>query len=565
MQAQNSGNIPPELISYAEQIYFNGKIITVDGDFSIREAVAVRDGRILAVGTTAAVQRYGGPKTQRIDLGRKTMIPGIVDTHVHLQDQLSAADVKAVMAKEPKYRDYRSIVKLDGQTLQQALEDLRQTIANRKPDTWVNAEFAVLSVAKEFEARVTRDDLDRVSPNNPLVVRSKQYAAGRINTRGIEEFRKRFGAVPEEISETGEVDAIDERVIVGDLLLEHPLESLYEPFKNRMKAYARYGVTTWASSLTPLTHINIFREIDRRGEMPIRFAFSHSIGVTANPEAWRFYQRLGDLAGMGTEMLWISGSGIAVADREPMEPCTTLDTTKRCPLARKDAERRRALYEMVRNGQRLTSTHVSGDLAADYILDVIEQASADAGFTPEQIRAKSHALDHCGMYPRPDQILRGVKLGIIWNCGADRIDKEVPEWLARDYGEEYAHRWVAPVASILKAGGRVAGHGESVKGDSFFVNASMLVTRTNSKGVVWGKAEAVDRRVMLRMFTIWAAEYVSRADRIGSIEVGKLADFAVLDKDLMAVPDDQLKSIKVLLTVVGGKVVFEAPTFAISK
>src|SRR5205814_3784329 len=82
---QAPAGVPPEVLAYADAILTNGKVLTVDKDFSIREAVAIRDGKVLATGTTAAIQRYAGPKTQRIDLAGKTVIPGIIVTHLHFQ------------------------------------------------------------------------------------------------------------------------------------------------------------------------------------------------------------------------------------------------------------------------------------------------------------------------------------------------------------------------------------------------------------------------------------------------------------------------------------------------
>jgi predicted amidohydrolase YtcJ len=133
--------------------------------------------------------------------------------------------------------------------------------------------------------------------------------------------------------------------------------------------------------------------------------------------------------------------------------------------------------------------------------------------------------------------------------------------LAAKYGEEYAHRWVVPVGSIIRAGGKVVGHGEGVEGDSYFTNPEMLMTRTDSRGKVWGKDEAIDRKDVLRMYTSWAAEYVAKPDLLGSLEPGKFADLVILDKDYMTIPAEQFSEIHALLTMVGGKVVFQAPTF----
>jgi predicted amidohydrolase YtcJ len=226
--------------------------------------------------------------------------------------------------------------------------------------------------------------------------------------------------------------------------------------------------------------------------------------------------------------------------------------------------RRRALFEGIKAGNRLTGTHTSGDLAADQLMDTIEEASAAAGMTADQIRAKSHTIDHCNSYPRPDQIERGKKLNILWNCGANFIETDAADGAAW-YGDKWANTRMLPIASILKAGGRVTGQGEGVRGGSYFSNLEMFLTRKDSKGRVWGKQEAIDRKDLLRMYTNWSAEYVSRQDRLGSLEPGKFADLVVLDKDYMTLPIEQFHTIHALMTMVGGKVVYQDRTFPMSQ
>ena len=94
-----------------------------------------------------------------------------------------------------------------------------------------------------------------------------------------------------------------------------------------------------------------------------------------------------------------------------------------------------------------------GDGAVDKFLDLIEKASAEAGISADEIRAKKHNIDHCGMSPRPDQIERGKKLDIIWSCAPRYIEDAAD--ISRDYGEKYAHEMNAPIQNILKAGGKV--------------------------------------------------------------------------------------------------------------
>jgi hypothetical protein len=206
----------------------------------------------------------------------------------------------------------------------------------------------------------------------------------------------------------------------------------------------------------------------------------------------------------------------------------------------------------------VTGTHTGGDLAVDHMLDVIEEASKAAGMTIEQIRAKHHTIDHCTFSPRPDQLERAKQLNILWSCGANFIDTDAAD-AAKWYGEKYANAWVVPAASVLKANGRLAGHGEGVRNGHYFHNLEMLLTRKDSEGRVWGAHEAIDRTALLRMYTIWSADYVGREDRLGSLEPGKFADLAVLDRDYMAIPHEEFSEINALLTMVNGEIVYEHP------
>ena len=556
-----AGQLPPEVIAYADTILTNGKVLTVDKDFSVREALAIRDGKVLAVDTTAAIQRYAGPRTQRIDLAGKTVIPGIIDTHLHLHEGAPGRFKADFEANEPLYREYMNTARAAGNTIPEVLASLKTIVATRRPGSWVHAEIINEKVREPFSQQVHIPDLNAVAPNNPLVVSTIGWL-NLANQNAIEEMRKYYGYVGEDLEKKGVADVAAMRGITGDIIIQNPMQSLYSPFVKEMKRYATYGVTTWSSSMTPVSYLPVFHAIDDNKEMPIRFAFSQTVGVTSFPHAGGFYQRLGNITGWGTDYLWAAGAGVTVSDGPPEEACTTLDKAheKPCFVEAPDAEKGKAMYALVKAGNRITGTHTSGDRSADQVMDIIEKASAEAHMTPEQIRAKAHTIDHCRMYPRPDQIERGKRLGIIWNCAPDSIDSVAP-MLAAKYGEEYAQRWVVPVGSIIRAGGKVAGHGEGVDGDSYFTNPEMLMTRTDSKGKVWGKDEAIDRKDVLRMYTIWAAEYVAKPDRLGSLEPGKFADLVVLDKDYMTVPAGQFSDIHALLTMVGGKTVFQAPTF----
>ncbi len=568
--------VPPAIVSYPDWIFTNGQVLTVDENFSIAEALAVRGDRVLAVGTTAAIEELAGPETRRVDLAGKTIIPGIIDPHLHLQDSALNEFGADVAASEPKFRDYRNVARVEGATVDEILQNIRKVVAGRPPGSWIRVQLADgAKIGPLFYDRVRRRELDAVAPDNPLVVQPYSIIS-IINSRVIDAIRAFYGFLPEDFERdangqmTGRVDTVLVRSIVGDLLVDRPMTSLPGAFKKGLEKYASYGVTTWSSAISPLSFLSVFREMDRRGDLVIRTALTQSVGIAVFPYGGDFYRRLGDVTDMGTDRFWLVGVGVTTSDGSFELACMTLKVRPGAPNAPQGDRpcfvapgtlRRRALFEAVKAGNRVTGTHTSGDLAADHIMDVIEEASAAAGMTLEEIRAKSHTIDHCNSYPRPDQIERGKKLNILWNCGANFLETDAADGAAW-YGEQFANERMLPTASILKAGGRVTGQGEGVRGDSYFANLEMLLTRTDLKGRVWGKQEAIDRRDLLRMYTIWAAEYVARPDRLGSLEPGKLADLVVLDKDYMTLPADQFDTIHALLTMVGGQVAYRNPDFS---
>jgi predicted amidohydrolase YtcJ len=424
----------------------------------------------------------------------------------------------------------------------------------------VGIELASPELWAPFWDKLRRQDLDKVAPDNLLMVHVGTLSY-MINTKVAEAIKVFYGFQAEEFEidksglSNGRIDFTLVRNLMADLMVDRPMQSLYPAFKKEMQKYARFGITTWSTSLSPFSYQPVFREMDRRGELPIRFAYAQTMGVAVFPYAGDFYRRLGDVTDMGTDWFWSTGGGVVHIDGAP---CTKLKPSNPCYAAKPDDVKRKALYEMVKYGNRITGTHVAGDGAVDNLLDVIEEASKAAGMTPAEIQAKGHSLDHCTLNPRPDQIERGKKLGVIWSCGPATIENGAA--MAREYGLEEANQLIAPVGAILRAGGKVAGEGEvagEMPNDSYFTYLELLQTRKDSAGRVWGKNQAIDRKDALRMYTMGSAEYLGRPGRIGSLEEGKFADLAVLDRDYMTIPAEEFHKIRVVLTMVGGRIVYQ--------
>jgi len=309
-----------------------------------------------------------------------------------------------------------------------------------------------------------------------------------------------------------------------------------------------------------------FTTLDRGGEMPIRFAYSHRMGASGFAQPEEFYKRTGDIQGHGTDYLWMIGVALGSLDSSYPRHCTTVkvsDNIKSRERCEADREYR-VMRAAVQAGHRISGTHVYGDGVVDKYLETLEKASLEAGMTLDQIRAKKHNIDHCGMSPRPDQIERGKKLNVIWSCAPRYIEDAID--ISRDYGEKYAHEMNAPIQTILRAGGKVVGEMDDGrlhrKEGGVFAHIKYAVTRKDSQGRTWGPQQAVDKQTALKMFTRWAAEYVLRENTLGSLEPGKWADFAVIDRDYLNIPDEDLSKVNVLMTAVAGKAVYTDADFA---
>jgi len=558
------------MVIFADAVYHNGKVLTVDERFSIVQAFAVREGKIMAAGTNGEILDLAGPNTRRLDLKGKTVIPGLIDTHSHLFDYAPRNWRKDLEALEPKMVEYRRL-KLKAKSVEDAVSKLKEIVAKSQPGRVLRARLRPLSVADEFSRKIGLKEMDEIAPKNPLIVRLRRTER-KASSLVYQMFKDHFGQIPPGLLDaqgrpTGQIGSGDLRSFVADILVRKA-KSLAVIYKKELQAWAAYGVTTWSSSVPTIRGLDAFALMDKRGDMPIRFAYGHRMGAAAFAFAPDFYRRLGNLTGHGTDYLWFNGVAGQSMDSSYPRHCSSLKAEEKVKSREKcrklDGPQLQMLYAAVKAGHRSTNTHVYGDGAVDYYFDVIEKASKDADMTLEDIRAKRHVIDHCGMSPRPDQIERAKKLNITWSCAPKYIEDAAD--ISRDYGEKYAHEWNVPIQNILRAGGKVVLEMDDRrihrKKGGAFAHIKYIVTRKDSAGRIWGPKQAVNKETALKLFTRWAAAYVLREKELGSLEPGKWADFAILDQDYLAVPNDDIFKINVLMTVVGGKPVYTEPDFA---
>ncbi len=187
----------------------------------------------------------------------------------------------------------------------------------------------------------------------------------------------------------------------------------------------------------------------------------------------------------------------------------------------------------------------------------MQEAAREAHLSDEQVRAQRQAMDHCGGAPRPDQIPLLKKYGIIASCKPLFVYFELLDNLPL-FGERYAE-WVSPRRSLLDGGVMTTTELDRAIGTMTFtpfsVNLYTDITRKARDGKVYVPKEAIDRVSALKAHTIWGAHYLFRENELGSLGPGKWADFIILDRDYMTIPEDDIPKIQVLATAVGGKFV----------
>ncbi|HWP56853.1 MAG TPA: amidohydrolase family protein [Candidatus Acidoferrales bacterium] len=564
-------NVPPELLSYPDTILHNGKIVALDDKSnstnlgSIFQALAVRDGKILALGTNDQILALKGPQTRIIDVKGRTVVPGIIDTHSHLFDYA----MDSLGDASPRMRIRAEQGETWASIAQKTLAAVRQEVAKKKPGEWIALDLPRQALDREGKPMdavqaamrgqiVTRAELDKIAPENPVYLRTRTSSI--TNGKAQELIRAGWhGPVePNLMREDGFSSNTINRMVLSDHLIGD-IEKLAKIYKEENLRWAGYGITTWSSNLRSLKILAAYKLLDKRGEMGIRFAYTPGVGTPA-----QVVPEMNGVEGYGSDYLWFVGASMRGVDASYPGILTTIEPPE-IPKEIKDREIHNVGYtEFIENavasGLRWAGTHTAGDKALDLTLDAIEKGSARAGFTLDQIRAKGHAIDHCTMNPRPDQIPRLQKLNIIMSCSPKYIEGS-PRVL-RDYGEKYLS-WVAPVKSLLDANVKTVleiDDNEIFKVGTVFHYIDVLVNR-EVEGKVYNGRERIDRVRALKMSTIWAAEYVQRQDRLGSLERGKLADLLVLDKDYFSVPEKEIRTIRPLLTMVGGKIVHQKAEF----
>jgi len=531
-----------------DEIFFNGKVITVDPAFRIAEAFAVKGDRFFAVGTNAAMKALAGPRTRLTDLGGHAIIPGLMDNHLH---QYTAA----VM-------DFRGVDLSGIASIGEMSERLRRAVAAAKPGATVFTNTSWSEAALREKRAPTRQELDQVSLDHPIVVyrarRTVYVNSAALKAGGISRDSQALAGNTIEKDVSGEPTGLLGGASTVDSLVAKivPAPTLAEE-----KEIIRKGQTFQHSlGLTSIREVELspeimraYQSLKREGQLTMRVSMNIDIAAVEADHVGEILSPWGVGTGFGDHQLRLDSVGEFAVDGIPSnsylrEPHLNLPGKNLGDFRITAEQLRQALVTMDRNGWR-PSIHMNGDKSLDMVLDAYEAIDAQS-----PIRAKRWIVEHIPLV-HPDQMDRMARLGVL--VSAQFQPYNGAEGLIQSWGNERADRAV-PMRELLDHHLTVSAGSDLPAGGTSnpFVPIYFYVTRKTSKGTLSGASQKISREEALRVSTINNAYMTFEEDVKGSIEAGKLADFLVLSGDILTVPEDQILSLRPLATFVGGKKVF---------
>jgi len=569
-------DVAPEVMAYADMVVYKGKILTADDSFHKYEALAVRDGKFLGVGDSDRILKMAGPQTRRIDLKGKTVVPGFIETHSHGW----IPNIRGASREEGEFREG-----FDGtfyfNTLDAGLQKLGQIVAKakKKPGEWVRTS----TIRSKISTEVTARDLDQVSPDNPVVINISPQSLV-LNSKGLDlVFNSGFmtpdlpGVLKDAQGKpTGQFRGLAFGVFYYEYWPWPDMERAIELEKERHERSLRQGSTTLIGRIAGVA-LTVLNELRERGELRLRARVSHEF-LSFLPDAERFFKRMGTLVGLGDDWLKIIGTVPQQVDGGSRVGAILTKTPKLRVLEGAQfgsygknyweefpedngVDERIALAG--KYGWNITSLHSYGDRAAEMSLEAFERGMKNH---PPGLTRHRWVLDHNWMHDE-ETIAKMKELNVlssilVWFRRTPRETQQRADLFNLEgqpliymYGADNLSTW-SQAKSLIEAGLKPMLEGG---GSTPLEDLQLFITRKGQEGRIWGPAERVSRQEALWMKTAWAARYTEEEDKLGTIEAGKLADFVVLGGDYLTVPEDAIYKIPVLMTVVGGKVMFEEP------
>ena len=553
---------PPDLILH------HAKLVTVDKAFAIRQAMAIEGNRITQVGADEEVLKLKGERTELLDLKGKMVLPGLMDSHTHPTSASMTEFDHPIPSME---------------SIADVLDYFRQRAKVVKEGEWIVLQQVFITRLRE-QRYPTRAELDTAAPKHPVVFRTGPDASFNTLALQLSGIDKSF-RVPEGVPGRIEKDENGEPIGIlrsfGNYVKlpsssgksaseEQKLERLQQLFKD----YNSVGFTSICDRDADVGALALYKKLRERGALTVRVSASQHIdtlGALTNIQqnirrvaADALFKEKDDLLRIVGIKTYLDG-GMLTGSAYMREPWGLSDI-----YAITDPAYRGVLFipkqrllpivrTAIESGLQFTA-HSVGDGAVHSLLEVYEEINRDL-----PVRATRPCITHANFQSR-EAVKQLPQLGVV-------VDIQ-PAWLYLDtrtltkqFGYERL-RWFQPLRSIFENGG-IAGGGSdhmqkigsmrSINPYNPFLAMATAVTRKAKwfEGALHPE-EALTREQAIRFYTINNAYLLFKEDKLGSLEPGKLADFIVLDTDLLTCPEEKIVETQVLRTYMNGKLVFQA-------
>jgi predicted amidohydrolase YtcJ len=544
------------MATMAGLVLLNGRVFTArPGEPPFTGGVAIVGDRIVAVGGDHAVRAAAPPDARQIDVHGRSILPGFVDAHHHLA--FTGAELAAV---DVRYPGVASIADLVGRIAE---------AAERTPDgTWIRAVGMNPEMFRDGRLP-TRWDIDEATRVHPVLVQHMSGHHALANSLGLE-IRELDDAAADPQGghlvrdDRGRLtgyclDAAQQLVVPAAVDIGHhgpgfhddaPLEEIVADIDRGVRASLAAGITSVVDAQVTRRELNGYRVARDRGLLGVR--------ITAMPISSQLdaFEALGLAGRIGDDRLAI-GPMKFYADGALTGGTASFTTpygqggefTGSLYWGSED-DFRDAIARAHAAGWQI-GVHAQGDRAIDRVLDAYEAA---LGAHPRDDHR--HRIEHCGG-PRPDQLERMARLGVMV-VGQPRYFWDAGDAWLRVLDPERAHR-LQPYREMIDAGVRFALSSDApVASYRPMDTIATAVLRTTVSGDVIGGDQALSVDEAVRACTIDAAASYFADDRLGTLDVGKLADVVVLDAELFATPTSAIADVAVDMTVVGGEIAYGA-------
>ena len=536
----------------ATLVFLNGNIYTANATRAHAEAIAVKDDRIVFVGSNADAKKFQGANTRTVDLHGATVVPGLTDAHYHFI---------GVGQREMN-------LNLEGITnLEDFLVKVKARVDQAKPGEWVTGRGWIETFWKP-PVFPTRWDLDKISPNNPVFLTRADGHGAVANSAALtlgnvtKDTKDPFGGQILRDKETGEPVGMLLDTAQSLVTRNIPPRSEGDTDQAIVLANKRSIELGWTQVQDPggsYDDVEHYQKLYGEGKLKIRiYKAVYGPGTPAQrllregPIIEAFGHRLNVRA-----IKVVSDGALGSRGAALLAPYSDAPDSKGF-LRVKDEELMPMLKEALQKGIQV-ETHAIGDYANRFTLDEYEKALSAVPKSERKIAEPRWRIEHSQIV-NPVDIPRFAKLGIIPSMQPSHAIGDLhfaPSRLGMERLKG-AYAW----NSFIKSGVIIPGGSDApVERGEPMIEFYAAVARKDIRGFSgdgWHPEEKVTREEALKMFTIWPAYVAFEENLRGSIEVGKLADLTVLSADIMKIPEMEILKTRCVMTVIGGEIIYES-------